>query len=321
MPSTLSRSALSALLLAGAVALTGCGAASAEPAADVAQADSPADVTVEHAQGETVVPFAPKTVVTFDMASLDTLDALGVPVAALPQESVPSYLSEYAGEEYENAGTLFEPDYEAVNALAPDLIIVANRSASAYPELSKIAPTIDLTLDWADYLGSFSDNVETLGEIFGKEDRAAAELAAIDEKIAETKEQVADAGSALVLLTNAGEMTAFGPGSRFGWLHDELGVTPVIEDVEAATHGDPVSNEFVLDANPDWLLVLDRDAAIGTEGGASAEALLDNDLVRQTTAWQEDQVVHLDSETWYVVMSGLSAVSAMVDEIAGSVAS
>ncbi|AWB87581.1 siderophore ABC transporter substrate-binding protein [Mycetocola zhujimingii] len=302
---------LGILALSGALALSGCASAPAEPAPTKAAAT---EIDVEHVQGTTEVPLNPETVITFDMASLDTLDALGVKVDGLPQQNVPEYLSEYAGEEYLNAGTLFEPDYEAVNAAEPDLIIVANRSAAAYEELSKIAPTIDLTLDWENYLPSFRTNVETLGEIFEKQDEATTALEEIDGKIEEAKEQATDAGTGLIVMTNAGEITAYGSGSRFGWLHDELGLTPAIDDVDAATHGDPVSPEFILETNPDWLLVIDRDAAIG-ESGSTARQVLDNEVIAGTTAWQNDQVLYLDSVPFYVVMSGLGAVNQMVDQI------
>ncbi|MFU8946502.1 siderophore ABC transporter substrate-binding protein [Mycetocola zhadangensis] len=302
---------LSALALASALAVSGCASTPAESAPTSAAAT---EISVKHVQGTTEVPVNPEKVITFDIASLDTLDALGVTVAGLPQQNVPDYLSEYAGEEYLNAGTLFEPDYETVNAAEPDLIIVANRSAAAYEELSKIAPTIDLTLDWENYLPSFRTNVETLAEIFDKDDEAAEALDEIDGKIADAKGKAADAGTGLIVMTNAGEITAYGPGSRFGWLHDELDLVPAVDDVEAATHGDPVSAEFILEANPDWLLVIDRDAAVG-ESGSTAQQVLDNEVIAGTTAWQNDQVLYLDSVPFYVVMSGLSAVNQMVDQI------
>ena len=141
-------------------------------------------------------------------------------------------------------------------------------------------------------------------------------LAEIEDKIAQTQDAAADAGTGLIVLTSGGEVTAFGPGSRFGWLHDELGVTPAIEDVEAATHGDPVSFEFLLETDPDRLFVVDRDAATG-EGTQSAEQILDNEIVAQTTAWSAGQVVYLDPAPWYIVMSGLTSVGTMIDQIQG----
>ncbi|MFI8593185.1 siderophore ABC transporter substrate-binding protein [Microbacterium sp. NPDC078428] len=300
--------------LAAGVALAGC--ASGTPGASESPAPEDEILTIEHAQGQTEVAADPETVIVLDLASLDTLDALGVDVTGVAKGNLPSYLDDYEGDEYLNAGTLFEPDFAEIEAASPDLIIVANRSSEAYPELAEIAPTIDLTLDWTDYLGSFEANTRTLGEIFGKQDEVDAALAEIEDKIAQTQDAAADAGTGLIVLTSGGEVTAFGPGSRFGWLHDELGVTPAIEDVEAATHGDPVSFEFLLETDPDWLFVIDRDAATG-EGTQSAEQILDNEIVAQTTAWSAGQVVYLDPAPWYIVMSGLTSVGTMIDQIQG----
>lgn len=300
-----------------ALTLTACGG-EAGGSADSIAADE-RTVVIEHAQGSTTVPVNPKKVITFDLASLDTLDALDVPVTGVAKGNLPSYLDKYNGDEYVNAGTLFEPDFEAVNAAEPDLIVVANRSAKAYGELSKIAPTVDLTLDWTSFKSSFVTNTEKLGTIFDKQDEVKAALADIDTKISKAKESATDAGRGLIVLTSAGEVTAFGPGSRFGWLHDEFGVTPAIADVEAATHGDPVSFEFILKTNPDWLFVVDRDAATG-EGTETAKEVLDNEVVARTTAWSKQQVVYLDPAPWYIVMSGLTAVNQMIDQVATGLA-
>ena len=298
-----------ALLAVATLGLAGC---ASTPAAENASESAPETITVTHAQGETEVPTNPEKVVVFDLASLDTLDALGVEPIGVPEAVLPDYLSDYA--DTTKVGSLFEPDYEAVAELEPDLIIVAARSAEALPELEKIAPTIDMSVDWTDYLAQFTTGVETLASIFGKEDEAEEALTAIEDKIADTRALTEDAGRGLVLSTSAGELTANGLESRYGWLHAELGVTPAVENVEESTHGDPVSPEFVLETNPDWLFVLDRDAAVG-EQSASAEELLDNEIIAQTTAWQQGNVVYLSPSEWYVVMYGLTAVDTMVDEI------
>lgn len=283
---------------------------------DANDADAPEAITVTHAQGETEVPVNPETVVVFDYSVLDTLDQLGVPVAALPQSSsLPPFLSEYGSEEYANAGTLFEPDYELVNQLEPDLIIVAGRSSSVYEDLAEIAPTIDLTVDQENFLESFKANMTTLGAIFGQEEEVANRLADIDASIERVNQLAADSGqNALIVLTTGGNVTAYGPGSRFGLIHDLLGVTPVVEDVEAATHGDAISFEFILEHDPDILFIIDRDSAIG-QGTEAAEQVMDNELMHQTTAWANDKLVYLDPAVWYLANSGLSTFPAMIAEI------
>jgi iron complex transport system substrate-binding protein len=270
------------------------------------------DIVVKHAQGETTLPGVPTRVVTFDLAALDTLDALGIDIVGLPGTNLPEYLKHYGADGYTKVGSLFEPDYEAVNGLAPDLIIVAARSSAALPELAKIAPTIDLTNDWTRFADAIKDNARILGQVFGRSAEVEAEIAVLDEKIATARAAAADAGTGLVVLTAGGEVTAFGPGSRFGWIYDTAGVEPAVEGVAAATHGDAVSFEFILEANPDWLFVIDRDAATGTGGAA---AILDNELVAQTNAVKNGHVVYVDPVRSYIVNGGLPAFTQLVDDI------
>jgi hypothetical protein len=151
-------------------------------------------------------------VITFDLGVLDSMEALGEDVQGLPQGgSLPEQFAEYRSDEYVNAGAMKEPDLEAVAEAAPDLIIISGRTAEFYDELSEIAPTVDLSIDETDPLASFTERSGTLGAIFGKEAEVEERLAAIDEQIAETEEQAAGAGTAMFLLTNAGEVNAYGP--------------------------------------------------------------------------------------------------------------
>ncbi len=304
-----------ALPLTAVLALSACAGDDATAATDEAASS---EVTVTHAQGETAVPVDPQDVVVFDVGVISTLDSLGVDIAGVPEAAYPEALAKFGGDEYPKVGSLFEPDYEAVNALEPDLIVVAGRSAAVYPELSEIAPTIDLTVDNGNFFSSFRERVTTLAEVFGEEDAVAERLDALDTRIAEVREAAGDAGEALFVMTSAGELSAYGPDTRFGFVFNELGVTPADENLTAADHGDAISFEYLAETDPDLLLVLDRDAAIG-ESGAAAEQVLDTDLVRSTSAWENDGVHYLDSAVWYIAPNGLPSVETMVEEIATAV--
>lgn len=288
---------MSALLLAGLAAPAGA-----------------EELTVSHFRGETAVERNPETVVVFDLASLDILDALGVEVDAVPGGVKPSYLEAYNGEGFEKVGTLFEPDYEAVAALEPDLIVVGGRSSAKYDELAAIAPTIDMTFDPTDYVANVRRNVETLARIFGKEAEAEERLAALEASVAKLHDKAQDAGRGLLVLTTGGRMGAHGPDGRFAVLFRDFGVQPAVEEIDAGNHGQAISHEFILETNPDWLFVIDRDAAIGREG-TPAKQFLDNPLVARTTAWSKGQVVYLDPANWYLVGGGLTAMQANVDQI------
>ena len=263
------------------------------------------------------MPADPGTVLVYDLAALDTLAALDVEVAGLPTANLVGRFADWATPSTIDIGTLFEPDYEAVNAADPDLIVVGGRSAAVLPELEKIAPAIDLSTDAADHLGSVRRNAQTLGTIFGAQDRVEALLTDLDASIAEVRGRAAGAGRGLIVLTSGGELTAYGPGSRFGWLHDELGVVPARGDIEVSSHGQAVSFEYLLKTDPDWLFVVDRDTAVG-EDGAAAQQVLDNELVARTTAWSTGQVVYVDAVDWYVAGGGLGTTQRVVDEVAAA---
>ena len=273
-------------------------------------------ISVKHELSDTPVEVAknPEKVVVFDFGTLDTLDDLGVEIAGLPRNTVPGYLAKYDDDKYVNLGSLKEPDFEALNAMKPDVIFISARQADLYEEFAKIAPTIYVGLDTAHYIDSFKHNAELMGEIFGKEDKVKAELEDIDAKIAEIKEKAVESKSkALVVLATEGKVSAYGPNSRFGLVHDVLGFTPADEKIEVSTHGQNISFEYILEKNPDVLFVIDRDAAIGN--GASAQGSIENDLVKKTEAFKNDKIVYLNGEYWYLSGGGLLSMKEMIKEV------
>ncbi|MCC3276143.1 siderophore ABC transporter substrate-binding protein [Arthrobacter sp. zg-Y20] len=302
---------LAGTALVSLLALSACSTEAAEADAESTQAST---VTVEHAQGSTEVPVNPETVYTFDLGALDTMDALDIDVDGVPAANFPESLSKYAADDITKIGSMKEPDFEAISAEAPDLIIISGRVADSYEELNKIAPTIDLSVDNTDAWNSFEENTRTIGKIFGKDDMVEDKLSALESKVGDTKKLSADAGNGLIVMTSGGEMTAYGAGSRFGIIHDVLGVEPAAEVKTEGAHGESVSFNYIADTNPDHLFVIDRDVAVG-ESGEAASAVLDNELVKSTKAAQNNNITMLDSASWYLVGYGLNNVDSMVSTI------
>jgi len=271
-------------------------------------------ITIKHEYGEAVVEKNPEKVVVFDFGILDTLDELGVEVAGLPQANIPSYLSKYEDEKYTNVGSLKEPDFEAIHAMNPDVIFISARQAELYKEFSEIAPTVYVGLDTAHYMDSFKHNMELVADIFGKEDEMKNEIAEVDEQIAAINEKTANNGSnALIVLGSEGKVSAYGPNSRFGLIHDVFGFKAADEKIEISTHGQNITFEYVLETNPDVLFVVDRDAAVG--GDASAKDSIENELVMKTNAFKNDKIVYLNAEYWYLSGGGLISMKEMIKEV------
>lgn len=312
------RSLLTLLMAMLIVVLVACGSsndANSNTESDANSEESQSEtVVVEHKLGTTEVQKNPEKVVVFDFGMLDTLDYLGIDVVGVPQVNIPSYLEKYASDDYENVGSLKEPDFEKIAEINPDLIIISTRQAELYDQLSEIADTVYVELDPADYMESFENNVKLIGEIFDKEAEVETAVEEVKASIDAIKEKAeASEEAALVILANDDKISAYGPNSRFGFIHDVLGIAPVDENIEASTHGMNVSFEYVVDNNPDILYVIDRSAAVG--GETSAQELVENKLVEKTSAYQNDRIYYLNPDYWYLSGGGLVSVPEMIKEI------
>ena len=258
-------------------------------------------IKVQDNSGEVQMPVKPKTVLVYDFGALDIIQSIGGEVAGNPHQALPPALKHYADTaKYANIGTLFEPDYEKVKALKPDLIIAGNRSLPKVDELKKFAPVLDITIDNQNQMAHVYRNIRAISAIYGAPDKGEQEIKAIEAGIADVKAKARNKGGALFIMTNGGKISAYGPGSRFDMLYSVFGVNPIKDKIEVSKHGQAVSFEYLLKTNPDYLLVLDRDAAIGSEG-QSAKKLLDNKLVHATKAWRNGNVVYLNAANWYTM--------------------
>ncbi len=309
-PKTLFRSTLFALALTPCLALAPASAqqASAQQAdagqADTGQANT-GQVQIETATGPMTFE-RPETFAALDVAAIDTLAALGV----VPDGIVTPLYLDFLEEQVETAqsvGTMFEADIEKLAVLQPDLIILGARAVAQSDMLSRLAPVVDMSIG-PDAFGDGIARLQAYGTLFGREAEAAALQDQLDAALARARRAVADTGGrALILLTNGPKISAYGAGSRFGWLHDRLNWPEAIEGIETSNHGEPVSFEYVARANPDTILVVDRGTTVG-EGAQTARATLDNALVHRTRAWQDNRIVYLSPPEAYVAAGGVQSL-------------
>lgn len=266
-----------------------------------AAAQAASTIKVQDNTGEVQVPVKPKTVLVYDLGALDIIRSVGGDVQGVPNQAIPESLAQYRDvAKYPQIGSLFEPDYEKIKAMKPDLIIAGNRTLPKIDELKKFAPVLDVTIDNQNQMAHVYRNIRSIAAVYGVPDKGEQHIKEIDAAIADVKAKAQGKGGALFLMTNGGKLSVYGPGSRFDMLYSVFGVPATKDKIEVSKHGQAISFEYLLKANPDWLLVLDRDAAIGKEGDA-AKKLLDNKLVHATKAWRNQHVVYLNAANWYTL--------------------
>ncbi|AIR90871.1 siderophore ABC transporter substrate-binding protein [Pseudomonas cremoricolorata] len=305
-------------LLSAVLSLSGC--FDGEPASRATAPPAQAPVTVEHGLGRTEVPRPVLRTVALDMNEVDFLDQLQVPIAAMPKDFVPDYLARYRdAADTLDAGAIVQPNLERVHAARPDLILITSLQANHYRALSEIAPTVQYDVDYRDSHSGYTEvirqHLTTLGQIYDKQALAAEKIAALDADLARARAVTTGRSErALVVLHNNGAFTTFGVKSRYGFVFSELGVQPASAELDTGLHGQPISSEFIQQANPDILYVVDRTAVMEGRPRLNAETL-SNPLLRQTNAWRQGRVRFVDPQAWYVTAASPTALSRIVDDV------
>lgn len=262
----------------------------------------------------------PKRVVVFDYGVADILKNLGVDaVVGLPKNGkMPEILSNYSDDKYTNVGSLKETDFEAVESLNPDLIIIGGRQAEDIDSFKEIAPTVNLAVDGQDYMNSFKTVVTDLGNLFDKQDEAKKVIDEIEAKIAKVNKTVTEKGlTASVVMANEGSISAFSAKSRYGLIYNGLGFTEADKNIDDSTHGQQVSFEYFLENKSDYVFVVDRGAVTGK--GEAASKLFDNEVMNKTEVSKNGNIVYLNSVIWYTMTGGIESTNQMIDEIADAV--
>ena len=316
--------ALTAALML-ALGLTACGSAAAanETAAETTDT-APETVSVSslNASKETVtveVPYDAQRIAVLDMASLDILDALGVGdrVVGSAKTTLP-YLQDYMTEDVAQLGTIKEADLEAVMACEPDVIFIGGRLAESYDALSEIAPVIYLSVDTElGVVESVRQNAANVAAIFGLESKVDDLMGGFDSRIAALAD-AADGKTAIVGLVTSGGFNILGNDGRCSMVGREIGFENIGIDAEAATstHGNESSFEFVVEKDPDYMVVLDRDAAIATEGAKLAQEVVENELVKSTRVYTDGHIIYLaNPAVWYTAEGGITALDIMLQDL------
>lgn len=269
---------------------------------------------------ELTVPANPKRIAILDMASLDILNSLGVSdrVVGSATTKLP-YLSDIVNaEDVANLSTIKEADLEAVMACEPDVIFIGGRLSKNYDALSEIAPVVYLSTD--SELGvveSVRKNAGIVASMFGLEDKVDELMSGFDARIATLAEAAKDK-TAIVGMCTSGSFNVMGNDGRCSIIGREIGFENVGVDanIDTATHGNEASFEFVVKQNPQYIFVLDRDAAINAEGAQLARDIMENELVMGLDAYQEGHVVYLaNPAVWYTAEGGVTALDIMLSDI------
>ena len=309
---------LVSLLLAALMLLGMASFALAEAAPETITITS---LNAEREPVELEVPYDPQRIAILDMPSLDILDRLGLGDRVVGSATTTlEYLQAYApGDTIANLGTIKEADLEAVMACEPDVIFIGGRLSASYDALSEIAPVVFLSTDTEiGVVESVRNNASTIASMFGLEAQVDELMAGFDARI-EALAAFAEGKNAIVGLCTSGSFNILGSDGRCSIISVEIGFDNLGDGDVTATHGNESSFELVVELDPDYMFVLDRDAAIGTDGAQLAKEIVENELVMDTDVYKDGHIVYLANPTvWYTAEGGITALDIMLGDLEGA---
>ena len=298
---------IGAVLGALALGLTACGSD-----ADVENTAAKGETTtieVEDNNGTQTVTIPPQSVVATDNRTFETLADWGVELKAGAVSLMPKTIAYKTDESIIDLGNHNEPDLESIVAVEPDLIINGQRFTQHHDKLANLVPDATiLELDPREgepFDDELKRQVTVLGEVFGKQAEAKKLVDDFDTAVARVKDAYDDAESVMAVTTSGGEIGYIAPtaGRTLGPIFDILGLTPALE-IEGATddhQGDDISVEAIATSNPDWILVMDRDAVFADQEPnyvQAAEILESSEALASVTAVEDDQIVYMPTDTY-----------------------
>lgn len=261
------------------------------------------------------IAHAQERIATFDLGSLDTLDALGASeqVVGIPKQVLPDYLSKYNDDAYTDLGGLRDPNLEAVAESEPTLILYTGRQGDWEAELEEIAPLLNTSLQSDDYLAAFDENVRQIASKIDANERAEEALEELHTDIEYQRQALDEILRVLVVTHNDGNLGL----NTHPVVHEVLGIKTLEmpDSVTSVQRGNrtftPLTMEAIGEINPDVLLVVDRSAAIGNDA-------VDTQALEQTLSGagaSETRLVVLTPALWYLSGGGLQSLKLQIDEV------
>lgn len=279
---------------------------------------------------EVEVPYNPERIAILDMAALDILDNLGLNERVVGSATTSlDYLQDYVtNKEIVNLGTIKEADLEAVMKSDPDIIFIGGRLSASYEQLSEIAPVVYLATDaQLGLVESVHKNASTIASIFGMQNEVAEKMAGYQARIEKLQEFGKNA-TAIIGMSTSGSFNILGNDGRCSMISKEIGFENIgataasskadkkEEGSATSTHGNEASFELLMKLNPDYLFVLDRDAAIQTEGALLARDIVENELTMKTNAYKNGNILYLaHPDVWYTAEGGITALDIMLQDL------
>jgi iron complex transport system substrate-binding protein len=268
-----------ALVMLGAVALTGCnskGDAPASPSASAPQTRFPVTVT-DDASASVMIASEPKRIVSLAPANTEIAFALGLGDKVVGVTTYDDYPAEVKS--IAKVGDFTTPNIEAIAAAKPDLILATTGvQADSLKRLKALGATV-IAIDPQTLEGVYTD-IERIGRATGADEKAAELVASMQRDVADVRQSV-QATAQVTAFVEIAQNPLYTVGS--GTLIDELLVLAGGKNIVTEPGYVAYSSEQLIKADPRVYLAtkgsMSDPAALAKRAGFAKLQAVTNDRV------------------------------------------
>lgn len=277
-------------LVVGLALLMGACGSGDEPTAEAQETpqESAFPVTLDAPNGPLTIEAEPEAIVSLSSPATESLFAIGAGDQVIAADETSNYPPEAPTTDLSG----YQPNIEAIAGYEPDLVIASDDLGDLVSSLEKLSIPVLLQPAAVSLDDTFAQ-IEQLGEATGHVEEAEA---LVDEMTSEIDSIVADAPQLDEPLTYFHELdtTYFTVTSAtfIGGIYDLLGLENIADEAPKAGTGYPqLSEEFIIDADPDLIFLADTKCCEQ-----------DGDAVARRPGWDQieavknDNVIELDDD-------------------------
>ncbi len=281
--------ALTALLLTAAA----CGDDSTSTSTSTDSMSSSATTTAAPAPASDTIPTAagdvPMAIISLSPTHTEMLFAIGAADQILAVDDQSNYPAEALDKPHELSG--FEPNVEAIAALKPDLVVIADDGADLTGQLGKLgipvwsgpAPsTFDDVYAQIEQLGAATGHIGEAAEVVGQMQTDINAAIAAAPVTAEPASFYHELDPTLYSVTS---------NTFIGQVYGLFGLTNIADGVEEGNDYPQLNAEFIIQANPDLIFLADGNCC-----GESPAAVAARDGWAATIAVTNGNVIAIDDD-------------------------
>ncbi len=206
----------------------------------------------------------------------------------------------------ESAGNYSKPNIEKIVSLKPDLVIANYHTTKIEEQMKRFG--IKTAKFKASKMGEIYNNIQRVGKILGKEQKAEKLVEELKQRISKIDTSRLKGKKAIFLFSSA-PMMAFNKDTLPGNILKVLGLKDLSDGVKGSRP--IITQEYILTKNPDFVIV-------STGMGDTSDILDVNPMLKKTTAGKNDAVYFVPASEYlrgtYRIIDPIEKLSKMLNK-------